>query len=203
MVQAVGNILKIDASARYADSYSRQLTDYLVSKLVSAPGAGDAKIVERDVAKGLPFVDETWIGGNFTDPAERTPAQNEALALSEELIGELEAADVIVIGAPIYNFSVPASFKAYVDQVARARRTFAYSSDGPKGLLKDRPVYVVVTSGGTEAGSAIDFATGYLKHVLGFLGLFDVRFIHADRLMAGADEKVAAAKAQIDGATAG
>jgi len=94
-------------------------------------------------------------------------------------------ADVWVIGAPIYNFSVPASLKAWIDQIARARLTFHYTDQGPKGLLSGKKVYILTATGGTEVGSAIDFATPWLKFVLGFLGVSDIELIAADRMMRG------------------
>jgi hypothetical protein len=108
-------------------------------------------------------------------------------------VAELKAADTLVIGLPIYNFGVPAALKAWVDQVARAGVTFKYSEYGPKGLLEGKRAIVAVASGGTEAGSDIDFATGYIRHVLGFIGITDVEFVTADRLMLDADGTMAKA----------
>src|SRR5690606_7995661 len=96
------------------------------------------------------------------------------------LIGEIEAADTIIITAPIYNFSIPASLKAWIDQVARARRTFRYTEVGSEGLLKGKRVYIVFVSGGVPLGSEVDFASAYLRHILGFIGISDVEFIAAD-----------------------
>ncbi|GGB35909.1 FMN-dependent NADH-azoreductase [Roseibium aquae] len=183
-------ILKIDASARKAGSVTRQLSDELVASLLSANP--QAKVLERDVAHGLPVVDEAWIGANFTDPAERTPDQRLKLALSDTLVSELRAADTLVIGVPIYNFGIPASLKAWVDLVARARETFRYTENGPVGLLDGKKAYLVVASGGTEAESAIDFATTYMKHVLGFMGITDVTVVAADQLMLDTGRKDAA-----------
>jgi FMN-dependent NADH-azoreductase len=123
----------------------------------------------RDLGDGVPFVDADWIASNFT-PAEA-------------LVAELQAADTLVIGAPIYNFGVPAALKAWIDQVARAGVTFRYSETGPVGLLSGKRAFIVAASGGTEAGGGMDFATGYLRHVLGFLGIADVTLVAADRLM--------------------
>ena len=96
----------------------------------------------------------------------------------------MKAADVWVIATPIYNFGVPASLKAWIDQIARARLTFRYTEQGPQGLLQGKKVYILVATGGTEVGSAIDFATPWLKFVLGFLGITDIEVIAADRGMA-------------------
>ncbi len=187
------SILRVDASMRKSGSASRELTDYLMSKL-----AGSASVTTRDLADGIPHVDDAWIGANFTDPSERTDTQKQALAQSDACVAELRAADIIVIGLPIYNFGVPAAFKAWIDMVCRARETFAYSSEGPKGLLENKKAYVVVVSGGVEVGSAADFATDYVRHVLGFVGITDVTFIVADRLVSKHDEQMTAAKKTID-----
>ena len=144
------------------------------------------------------MLSEAWVGANFTPDEARTPEQRETLALSDTLIAELEAADTLVLGVPIYNFGVPAAFKAWIDLVARARKTFKYSETGPVGLLEGKTAYVVVASGGTAAGSEIDFATPYLRHVLGFLGIHDVTIIAADQLMASGAEKIAATESAID-----
>ncbi|MBS8260395.1 NAD(P)H-dependent oxidoreductase [Roseibium polysiphoniae] len=188
-------ILKIDASARKEGSMTRELADELVARLVEA--RPEDKVITRDVAAGLPFLDEAWIGANFTDAAERSDEQKQKLALSDTLIEELRSADVLVIGVPIYNFGVPATLKAWIDHIARARETFRYSEAGPVGLLEGKKAYVIVASGGTKAGSEIDFATGYIKHVLGFVGITDVTLIAADQLMENAADKRAAALGQV------
>tara|TARA_R110000824_G_scaffold11746_7_gene51450 strand:- start:615 stop:1196 length:582 start_codon:yes stop_codon:yes gene_type:complete len=171
------NILRVDASARKAGSSSRALTDAVIARL--APD----NIVTRDLTEVLPFVTEDWVGANFTDESERTEAQKAELALSDSLVDELFAADTLVIGTPIYNFAVPAALKAWIDQIARARKTFHYTANGPEGLLSGKKAYVLIASGGTEVGSEIDFASGYLRHVLGFVGITDVTIIAADQQM--------------------
>ena len=178
-------VLRVDASARGEGSVSRQLADRMLRELDErAPGLS---VVGRDVAAGLPFVDAAWVGANLTEPDLRDAAQRQALAKSDELVAELMAADVLLIATPIYNFGVPASLKAWVDQVARARLTFRYTEHGPQGLLVGKKAYVLVATGGTEAGSAIDFATPWLRFVLGFLGITDVEVIAADRGMSRGD----------------
>lgn len=171
------NILRVDASARKAGSSSRALTDALIARL--APDG----IVTRDLTEVLPFVTEDWVGANFTDESERTDAQKAELALSDSLVDELVAADTLVIGTPIYNFAVPAALKAWIDLIARARKTFHYTANGPEGLLTDKKAYVLIASGGTEVGSDIDFASGYLRHILAFVGITDVTVIAADQQM--------------------
>lgn len=176
------NILRIDASARKEGSSSRALTDALIDKL-------DAdKIVTRDLAGGLPFVTEQWVGANFTAEDERSDDQKAELSLSDQLVAEIEAADTLVIGAPIYNFGIPASLKAWIDMIARARKTFHYTADGPEGLMTGKKAYVLMASGGTELGSDADFASGYLRHVLAFIGIQDVTIIAADQQMMKGEE---------------
>lgn len=180
-------ILHIDASARKTNSVTRELTSALVSRLTEKDP--DATVLTRDVSTGLPFLDEEWVGANFTDPSERNAEQQAKLSLSDTLVDELKSADTIVIGTPIYNFSVPAALKAWIDQIARARETFRYTENGPVGLLEGKKAYVLVASGGTKVGSEIDFAVTYLKHVLGFVGIKDVTIIAADQLMADPSKK--------------
>ena len=188
-------ILRIDASARRSGSVTRDLNDKLIETLSHA---ADATVTHRDLATPLPLLTEEWIGANFTDPSERTAEQKKILAFSDELVGELKAADILVIGLPIYNFGVPAAMKAWVDLVARARETFRYSEAGPVGLLEGKRAIVTVASGGTEAGSSIDYATTYMKHVLGFIGITDVEFVNADQMMIDADASLAAAERKIE-----
>lgn len=178
-------VLRVDASARVEGSVSRQLADALLGELGARVPA--LSVARRDVAPGLPFVDAAWVGANLADPEARTVTERDALAHSDALVAELMAADVLVIATPIYNFSVPASLKAWIDQVARARLTFRYGASGPEGLLSGKKAYVIATSGGTEVGSAIDFATPWLRFVLGFLGISDVEVIAADRGMQRGD----------------
>ena len=189
-------ILRIDSSARAAGSVSRDLADRLSRRLAGREG----EITVRDLAAAPPaFVQEAWVGANFTDPAERSEAQIAELAASETLVEELEAADQIVIAAPIYNFSIPASLKAWIDLVARARRTFRYTEAGPEGLLKGKTAWLVVASGGTALDSEIDFATPYLRFILGFIGITDVRIIDATRWGFRSEAEKDAAIAEAEG----
>ncbi len=179
-LQSSLRVLRVDASARVDDSVTRRLADLMLEIL--GERVPDLSVVRREAA-GMPFVDDAWVGANSTDPEARDSAQRWALAKSDELVSEVMAADVLVIATPIYNFGVPASLKAWVDQVARARLTFRDTEYGPEGLLTGKKAYVLVASGGTEVGSDIDFATPWLKFVLGFLGITDVEVIAADRGM--------------------
>lgn len=188
-------ILEVQASARGTGSISRELTADLIAALEDRHGRAD--ITLRDLALGLPFVDEAWVGANFTPDEERTSTHRQILSRSDDLVAELQAADVIVIGAPIYNFSVPAVLKAWIDMIARARLTFRYTETGVEGLLSGKKVYVVVPSGGVPVGSPMDFATPYLRHALGFVGITEVEIIGAQGADRGNDEALDAARAQI------
>ena len=190
------NILRIDSSARHEGSQTRQLTDSFLKSLEQKTRVNT--VVVRDVSKGVEFVDQEWVTANVTDEKERNIAQKRRLENSDMLIAEIAAADVIVIGAPIYNFGLPAALKAWVDQIARGRKTFRYTEDGPVGLLKNKRAVIISASGGTELGGKIDFATPYLKHILGFIGIQDVELIKADRMMVDAKSAIANAEAEIE-----
>lgn len=189
------DILKIDASGRLDGSVSRALTRDVTSALEARHGA--ANVVSRDLADGVSFVDDRWIEANFTAPDERTPEQRERLAESDRLVAELQAADVIVIGSPIYNFGVPAVLKAWVDMIARARLTFRYTENGPVGLLEGKKAYVVIASGGVPVDSPVDFATPYLRQALAFVGITDVEVIRADRINSRGEDALDDARVQI------
>lgn len=172
------NILRIDASMRQNGSTSRAIADALIDTLSQS---GDYDVARRDLAvDAAPFVDEAWIGANFTREADRSADQKAALTGSDALVDELEAADILVIATPVYNFSIPAALKAWVDMIARVGRTFHYTENGPVGQLKGKKAYIIAVSGGTKAGSEIDFATPYLRHILSFVGITDVDVIAAD-----------------------
>ncbi|MCR9156374.1 MAG: NAD(P)H-dependent oxidoreductase [Rhodobacteraceae bacterium] len=185
-------VLRIDASARHTGSESRTLTQRIIDRL--APET----VITRDLAVAVPAIDADWLSANWTPEDQRTDAQRAALALSDTLIEEIKSADTIVIGAPIYNFGIPATLKTWVDLIARAGITFKYSETGPQGLLTGKRAIVAITSGGTQVGSDIDFASGYLRHVLGFVGITDVQFVAADQLMVDADASHAKANAALE-----
>jgi len=184
-------VLNVQASARHDGSVTRQLSDKILTKI-----AADQTIT-RDLATGLPLLNAAWLAANFTLTDDRTDMQRETLALSDSLITEIKQADTIVIGSPVYNFSVPAVLKAWIDQVARVGMTFKYTPNGPVGLLSGKRAIIVIASGGTPVGSDIDFASGYLKHIMGFIGITDVTIIAADALGNDADAKIAAANDDI------
>lgn len=175
-------VLHIDASARFEASVSRKLSARVVEKL------GAERVIRRDLAaEPIPDVSEDWTSGAYIAPEERTVEQKTALAISDALVAELQEADVVVIGTPVYNFTVPAALKAWMDQVARANVTFRYTESGPEGLLEGKRAILAVASGGTEIGSEIDFLTPYARHFLGFIGITDVDVVASDRLMGDAE----------------
>ena len=171
-------VLKINSSSDRSTSKSRKYVDKLVGRLQEQ--SPNLLIAERDVTySDLPFVNDKMLSALFVK-GEHTKEQREILRLSNMLIDELIDTDTLVIGAPIYNFSVPASLKAYFDLVARAGRTFKYTENGAVGLLEGKKPYIVITSGGTEVGSDVDFASNYITHFLGFIGITDVEIIPVD-----------------------
>jgi FMN-dependent NADH-azoreductase len=188
-------VLEIAASGRNDGSVSRMLSADLIGALEDRHGR--IELTRRDLNERLPFVDEAWISANFTAAEERSAEQRAVLAGSDALVAELKAADVLVIGTPIYNFGIPAALKAWIDQVARARLTFRYTQDGPEGLLEGTKAFVVIASGGVPVGSTVDFATPYLRHVLAFLGITDVEVIAAEQLNSKAEESIDAARIRI------
>lgn len=188
-------ILEVSASGRRATSISRKLTAEVIDALEAREEY--LAITRRDLTNGVAFVDEDWINANFTTQDERTPEQREILRRSDELVAELQAADVIVIGSPIYNFGVPATLKAWIDMIARARLTFRYTDNGPEGLLENKKAYIVVASGGVAVDSPMDFATPYLRQALRFVGITDIEVIAADQLNIRADESLDAARIRI------
>ena len=163
----------------------------------SRHGTATSNSQRRDLALGVSLVDEAWISANFTPAEELTASQREALAESDGLVTELQAADVIVIGMPVYNFSIPAALKAWIDMITRARLTFRYTENGSEGLVRGKKAYIVLASGGVPVDSAVDFATPYMRHALSFIGIDDVEVIAADQLGSRADDSIDEARARI------
>ncbi len=189
----MNNILHIDASGRGTPSVSRQLSHEIVQKISN----DESRVTYRDVSQGLSFVDEQMIGAYYTQKADRSEAQNESIALSDAIVEELKAADTVVIGMPIYNFSMPAGFKTWSDLAARVGETFNYTENGPKGLLDGKKAYVAVASGGTQVGSEIDFLTPWLRHFLGFIGITNVEIVQAEAINRDGEKAVDDARASI------
>jgi len=188
---AGSTVLRVDSSGRYEGSVSRQLTTTLTDRIMEE--LPSSTLIVRDLAHGIPQLNSDWIGANVTPSVDRSEAQKGALALSNELVSEIKQADIIVFGVALYNFTVPASFKAYIDQVARAGLTFQHGENGSQGLLTGKRAIVILTTGGVPAGSPVDFASPYLHHILGFIGISDVEIIAADRLVSNAEASIAAA----------
>lgn len=180
------NILQINGSARAGNGHSTRLANDIVARLRSETPT--AQLTVRDLARNPhPALDEAALGALFTPESERSAEQAARVALDDELIAELMAADVIVLGVPMYNFGVSSQIKNWIDAVARARVTFRYTETGAEGLVKGKTVYVAFARGGRYRGTAADSQTPYLQTVLGFLGMTDVRFIYAEGLNLGED----------------
>jgi len=188
-------VLLVNSSGRKAGSVSRSLAQELLVALESRHGPFE--ITHRDLADGVNFVTQEWINANFTAAEDRSLAQQRELARSDQLVEELVDADLLVIGVPIYNFGVPAALKAWVDMVARARKTFRYTDKGPEGLLQGKKAYLVIASGGVPVDSPVDFATPYMRQALKFLGISEIAVIAAGQLNSRGDDAMAAARLQI------
>jgi len=195
------NILLIQSSPRGGESFSHQVAQSVVNDLKARHP--EAKIVLRDLAANPPpHVGLPFITGMYAPPEHRTPEQAEAIALSDALIDEFFAADTIVIGVPMHNFTLPSTLKAWIDHVARAGRTFNFGANGPEGLLKGKRVILVLARGGVYSSGPtkpLDYQEPYLRAVLGFLGITDVSAVHiegaANRAI-GPEKAIAAATAQ-------
>ncbi|ATG89345.1 FMN-dependent NADH-azoreductase [Methylomonas koyamae] len=180
------NILQINSSIRAETAHSSRLADSLVGKLRRR--FPQARLTVRDLAKmPHPVLDAAALAALSTPAEQRTAEQAQRVALDDALIAEIQQADRIVIGAPMYNFGIPAQLKAWIDAIARARVTFRYTEHGVEGLLKNKKVYVIQTAGGVHSGSAADSQTVYLRTVLGFLGMEDIEFVYAEGLALGED----------------
>ena len=180
------NVLQINSSARREASHSTRLANRIVQRLRDADP--DATLTVRDLGlKPHPVLDESALGALFTPASQRTAEQSARVALDDALIAEIQAADVVVLGVPMYNFGVPAALKIWIDAIARAGVTFRYTEKGPEGLLKGKKVYVALTRGGKYRNTPSDTQVPYLKTVFGFLGLTDVSFVYAEGLAMGAD----------------
>lgn len=190
------NILQVNSSARAAASASTRLANSIVERLRADNPS--ANLVVRDVGSNPhPVLDEAALGALFTPAEQRTPEQAARVALDDVLIAEIQAADAVVLGVPMYNLGVPAQFKNWIDAIARAKVTFQYTANGVEGLLKGKKVYVALARGGKYRGTDWDAQVPYLKIVLGFLGMTDVTFFFAEGLAMGPEaEQQAFAEAQ-------
>ena len=150
----------------------------------------NTQVVVRDLINDpIPHLDANIIGAFASEEANRTAEQQAIVDASQALIDELENADAVVLGLPMYNFNIPSQLKAYMDQVARAGITFRYTENGPEGLLRDKPVYVVAARGGFHEGQVTDTQTDFIKTFFGFIGITQVEFIYAEGLNMGDEVK--------------
>jgi FMN-dependent NADH-azoreductase len=174
-------LLQVDSSAR-ASSVTRQLTAKFTEEW--RKNHPDGEVIQRDLsATALPLITDDWLATRLEE-SKLTPAQRSYLSTSDELIEELQAADTVVIGAPMYNLSIPSLLKAWIDQIVRLGKTVGHGPNGPQGLLAGKKVVVITSRGSTyekgTAREALDFQEPYLSYVLGVIGLTDVTFIHAE-----------------------
>jgi FMN-dependent NADH-azoreductase len=194
------NILQINASARVESANSTRIADLITARLRAR--YPDAQLTVRDLARAPhPVLDATALAALFTPEEQRTPEQVRRVAQDDVLIAELQAADVLVLGVPLYNLGVSVQFKSWIDAVSRVRVTFRYTADGPEGLVRGKKVYVALARGGRYRDTNLDTQTPYLKVILGFLGMTDVHFVYGEGFAMGeegARQALAEAGAQID-----
>ncbi len=184
------NVLRIESSIKPQGAVSTKLMDEIIEKL------GDTTVTTRNVST-TPAIDANWLGAVFAPSDARDEAQQEIAAYSDSLINEIQANDVLVIGVPVYNFNIPARLKNWIDQIARAGVTFQYTETGPQGLIQGKRAILAFSSDGTAAGSDIDFAERYMRHILGFIGITDVTSVTAQQIAFDADAAWDAARKQI------
>src|SRR6266550_8800155 len=199
-MERVMNILQINSSARRDASHSTRLASRVVERLRET--TPESTLTVRDLNNAPhPVLDEAALGALFTPASQRMPEQAARVALDDALIAEIQAADVVVLGVPMYNFGVPASLKNWIDAIARVGVTFRYTEKGPEGMLKGKKAYVALTRGGKYRNTPADTQVPYLKTVFTFLGLSDVHFVYAEGLSMGADAEqtaIASAYEQIE-----
>ncbi|MBK9220376.1 MAG: NAD(P)H-dependent oxidoreductase [Uliginosibacterium sp.] len=191
-------ILQINSSVRGTASASTRLASSIVARLLRLDPK--ATLVVRE-ARRQPILDEVALEALFTPADARSPEQAARTAIDDATIAEVQAAEVLVIGVPMYNFGVPVQLKAWIDAIAKAGVTFRYTASGPEGLLKGKKVFVALARGGLYRDTPADSQVPYLKSVLGFLGMSDIHFIHAEGLAMGEDvaaKAFAAAEAEIE-----
>ncbi|MBW4570910.1 MAG: FMN-dependent NADH-azoreductase [Tolypothrix carrinoi HA7290-LM1] len=187
----MAHILHIDSSPRGDRSFSRKFShEFITSWKTAHP---DDTVAYRDLGHNpVPHVDESWIAAAFSPPQTRSPELNQAIKISDELVDEFLAADRYVFGVPMYNFNIPSTFKAYIDQIVRVGRTFAVTEQGAfQGLVSGKKMLIVTARGGSftqgSPTAPYDYQEPYLKAVFGFLGITDISLIHVENLSAGDD----------------
>jgi len=189
-------ILRLDASANPGRSGSRALGDRLLARLERRYPAHELR--RRDLNRAAQFIDADWIRANLGAADARAAAERQRLQASDQLIAELQWADHIVLTTPMYNFSVPATLKAWIDQVCRAGITFRYTENGPVGLLAGKRADIVITTGGVPLGSPGDFLSGYLRRIFAFIGIEQVSIFAAAGMNQDGAKSIERALAQID-----
>lgn len=178
-------LLQINAGLRGSASTSSVLADEVATAITNR--FSGTTHIKRELCKNpIPHLDEATFEGFSNSGAVTTTS--DGLALSDKLISELKQADMLLIGAPMYNFMVPSTLKAWIDHVARAGETFRFSETGPVGLLTGKSAIVVIAQGGEFLGTSADLQTGYLKMALGHMGITEIEFIHAMGLAMGPDK---------------
>lgn len=187
-------ILRLDSSARYTKSISRNLADELCQKLQKH--YPNPQLVIRDLNKKLPTISENTIV-DFSKINDLTDIQKKALSKHQIIINELKNCDILLISTPMYNYTIPATLKAWIDVIIRMKQTFDRTEKGFNGLLSGKKAYITMALGATKFGSEIDFASKYLTFILGFVGITDVTFIYADQLMMNPNS-IAEAQKQIN-----
>ena len=182
----MNNLLQINTSARAAGQANRLADDFIHAWREAHPAD---QITLRDLTtQPVPHLDERTLNAFFTSPEQRDADMQAAVRLSDELITEIQAADVIVIGVPMYNFGIPSTLKAYFDHIARAGITFRYTANGPEGLLKGKRAIILAARGGIYSGTPKDTQTAYLRDFLAFVGITEVEFIYAEGLAMGEEQ---------------
>ncbi len=176
------NILVVSSSLNGEEGNSNKLVNLFLTGLEGT----DVNLDYLDVDNlALPHLTQGEMAAWMTEPAARNDQQKALAATSDELIERLVKADEVVIGLPMYNLGVPSTFKAWIDRLARAGKTFKYTETGPVGLLEDKPVYVLCARGGAYAGSEYDTQTPYIKHIFGLMGITRTEFVYAEGLNMG------------------
>ncbi|PSH13208.1 FMN-dependent NADH-azoreductase [Yersinia pseudotuberculosis] len=193
----MSKVLVLKSSILATSSQSNQLADFFVEQWQDAH-AGDQITVRDLAAQPIPVLDGELVGALRPSGTALTPRQQEALALSDELIAELQANDVIVIAAPMYNFNIPTQLKNYFDMIARAGVTFRYTEKGPEGLVTGKRAIILTSRGGIHKDTPTDLVVPYLRLFLGFIGITDVEFVFAEGIAYGPE---VATKAQADAKT--
>lgn len=196
----MSKLLVINSSPATDNSNTRKLVSRFVERYSAAND--ELELVNRDLGRNPPpHIDEVTIGAFYTPPEQRSEALQQAVELSDQLVDELMAADTLVIGSPMHNFSITSGLKTWIDHVARVGRTFQYGANGPEGLATGKKAYVISARGGNygaqSPAAAMNHQDTYLKTVLGFIGITDVEFINAEGVASG-EQGVEAAASQID-----